>query len=429
MNMKLKSIYNYAVSVILTIVLLEMVCLALFSSLSGKDFDYKKLEHQRSDRIVAILEKIGSRHESLERHMFHPYVGYVARPSIYTGGKTKANEYGVRSVAGHPYPYKKQPNDFVFAILGGSVAAGFAKFGESLIEKYLHEHGFKKNIVLINLAKGGYKQPQQLFHLQYALLSGFEFDVVLNIDGFNDLVFAVLNLDNNINPIFPSGFHIGMLSKMRTNRVNFYTITQLYDYYSLYSNELRLLSLVQKTPFKYSVFLNLLAELWTQRNLVRIKQLEYDLANEGQRIMTEEFRGPVFKSKANKYEVAVNIWQQASEMLHAACKANNLIYIHVLQPNQYVKGSKPLSEKEQKIAIDPTNEWGIVAKNGYSHLMTGGKKLKNKGIPFYDFTAIFKDSTDDIYIDACCHFGENGYAIMAKRLANIVIEIVAERGL
>jgi len=427
MNTKLKSIFNYGISLILTIVLLEMVCLALFSSLSGKSFEYKKLEHQRFDRIAAILEKINNRDESQETQMFHPYVGYVARPSIYTGGKTKANEYGVRSIAGHPYPYKKQPNDFVFAIVGGSVAAGFTKFGDKIIEKYLHERGFKKNVILINLAKGGYKQPQQLFHLQYALLSGFEFDAVLNIDGFNDLVFAVLNLDNNINPVFPSGFHMGMLSKMRTSqKFSLHTVTQLYDYYSLYSNELRLLALAQKNPFKYSVFLNLLAELWTQSNLVKIKQLEYDLANESQRTMTEEFRGPVFKPKGNRYEVATKIWQQASEMLYAACKANNLTYIHVLQPNQYVKGSKPLSEKEQKIAIDPTNEWGIVAREGYGHLITGGKKLKNRGIPFYDFTTIFKDSTDDIYIDVCCHFGQNGYAIMAKRLAKIVIEIVVE---
>jgi hypothetical protein len=156
------------------------------------------------------------------------------------------------------------------------------------------------------------------FHLQYALLSGFEFDAVLNIDGFNDLVFAVLNLDNNINPIFPSGFHIGMLSKMRTSqKFSLHTIIQLYDYYSLYSNELRLLSLVQKNPFKYSVFLNLLAELWSQRNLVKIKQLEYYLTRESQRTMTEEFRGPVFKPKGNRYEVATKIWQQASEMLYA----------------------------------------------------------------------------------------------------------------
>ena len=100
MNTKLKSIFNYGISLFLTIVLLEMVCLALFSSLSGKSFEYKKLESQRSSRIATIFEKTNNRGESQERHMFHPYVGYVARPSIYTGGKTKANEYGVRSVAG-----------------------------------------------------------------------------------------------------------------------------------------------------------------------------------------------------------------------------------------------------------------------------------------------------------------------------------------
>ncbi len=430
LTMKLKYFFNYSISLIATIVLLEVVCLVFFKSLSGKPFEYNTLEYQRSARIAAILEKIKNYDESQELHMFHPYVGYVARPSIYTGGKTKANEYGVHSAAGYPYPYKKQPNDFVVAVVGGSVAAGFTKFGETFLKKYLHDHGFNKNVVLINLARGGYKQPQPLFYLQYALLSGFEFDAVLNIDGFNDLVLAAKNIDNHINPIFPSGFHTGFLSKMLTSqKFDPHTVEQLSNYYSLYSNELRLLSFIQKPPFKYSVFLNLLGELWTQRNLVRIKQLEFDLANESQRTMTEEFRGPQFKQQGNKYEIVAKIWQQASKMLYAICKANNLVYIHVLQPNQYVKGSKPLSENEKKSAVAPNHPWGIAAREGYSYLVSTGNKLKNQGIPFYDLTMIFKESTEDIYVDVCCHFEHKGNAIMAKKIAEIVMYEVGKQAL
>jgi len=429
--MKLKTFFHYSISLIVSIILLEIACLAFFHSLSGELFEYKTLENRRVARIAVILEKIENEEGSQERQMFHPYVGYVGRPSIYTGGKTKANKYGMPSAAGYPYPYKKQPNDFVFAVVGGSVAAGFANRGEKFLKTYLHEHGFNKNVVLINLAKGGYKQPQQLFHLQYALLSGFEFDAVLNIDGFNDLVFASHNLDNKINPIFPSGFHMGMLSKMRTShQFDSRTIKQLSDYYSLYENELRLLSLIQESPFKYSVFFNLLSELWTQRNIIRAKQLEYDLANDSQRTMTEEFRGPQFEPKASKYEIAAKIWQQASEMLYAISKANHLIYIHVLQPNQYVEGSKALSENEKKIAIDPNFKWGIAAREGYRYLISMGKELKHKGIPFYDLTMIFKDSTDDIYVDICCHFENKGNAIMAKNIAEIIMyEAAATRPL
>jgi hypothetical protein len=420
--MKLKKNFQYSISLIFTIILLEVVSFAFFNLLSGQQFEYKTLEKKRVARIAAILEKTKNDDESQDRHMFHPYVGYVGRPSIYTGGKTKANEYGMPSLAGYPYPYKKQPNDFVFAVVGGSVAAGFTNKGEKFLKTYLHELGFNKNLVLINLAKGGYKQPQQLFHLQYALLSGFEFDGVLNIDGFNDLVLATHNIDNKINPIFPSGFHMGMLSKMRTShQFDSHTIRQLSDYYSLYENELRLLSFIQESHLKYSVFFNLLSELWTQHNIIKAKLLEYDLANDSQRTMTEEFRGPQFKQKGNKYKIAAKIWQHASEMLYAICKANDLIYIHVLQPNQYVEGSKPLSENEKKRAIDPNLKWGIAAREGYRYLISMGKELKHKGVPFYDLTMIFKESTDDIYVDVCCHFEKKGNAIMAKKMAEIIM--------
>ncbi len=111
------------------------------------------------------------------------------------------------SVSKRNYPYKKKPDEFVVAVLGGSVAEIFANTGEKYINHYMKSlYGINKNIILINLATGGYKQPQQLFHLQYAVLSGFEFDAVLNIDGFNDLVLASVNLDQGVHPVFPSGY-------------------------------------------------------------------------------------------------------------------------------------------------------------------------------------------------------------------------------
>lgn len=151
----------------------------------------------------------------------------------------------------------------MIAVVGGSVADMFANLTEKEFNQYLHEEfGFDKNLVLINLATGGYKQPQQLFHIQYALLAGFEFDAILNIDGFNDLALANDNINNQINPIFPSGFHMGLMSKTQmTDKLDFQTSKHLYAYYNLYETELSVLSFIQSTPFKYSVFLNLLGEL------------------------------------------------------------------------------------------------------------------------------------------------------------------------
>ncbi|RKZ41639.1 MAG: hypothetical protein DRQ49_04405 [Gammaproteobacteria bacterium] len=423
--MKLKFFLGYTLTLLFTLILLEVSSFFLFQSLTKKEFSYAAFQNERLARIAAIQKRLQTT-QSPELYNFHPYLGYVGRPGAYPWGEIAEpfNEYGMLSMAKHPYPYKKGKNEFVIAVVGGSVAEIFANITEKFLEQYLREKfGFDKKLVLVNLATGGYKQPQQLFHVQYALLAGFEFDAVLNIDGFNDLALANDNINNQINPIFPSGFHIGLMSKTQmTNQLDFQTAKHLYAHYSLYETELSVLSFTQSFPFKYSIFFNLLGELWTKRSLIEIKKTEYKLTFETQKTMSNEFRGPLFQNQnGNPYEVVANIWQQASTMLYAICQANRLIYIHVLQPNQYVEGSKPLSDKEKKMAFDPNLGWGIAAREGYTHLISKGEQLSKDGIPFYDLSMIFKDSTEDLYTDICCHFNTNGNVIMGKNIAEILL--------
>jgi hypothetical protein len=431
--MRYRTYLGYAISLILTIVLLELASLASFKLISGKSFEYKTLELERSERISTIAIKLENQDTSNDSEIFHPYVGYVGRPEYSYSGRLKDlnsdaevitnNSYGMVSIKDYEYPYKKKKNDFVIAVIGGSVAAGFTKKGgEEFLQKYLDGYGFDKKIVVINLAKGGFKQPQQLFHLQYALLSGFEFDAVINIDGFNDIVFAAHNIDTGINPVFPSGYHMRMLSKMRTGqKFDPDIVNLLSDYYSYYENESSLLSLIQKPPFKYSIFLNLIGDQLTEHNLVRIRELEIKMLLGGQRSMTNEFRGPIYNWGNDKYEVSANIWKQSSEHLYAICKAYNLLYIHVLQPNQYVSGSKQLTADEKKVAYIPKHDWSVAAREGYSYLISKGRELSDKGLPFYDLTMVFNDVEESVYVDTCCHFGRNGHELVAQQIAKHMI--------
>ena len=399
----------------------------LFKYITKKSFSYAGLQHDRSVKITEIQESFEGAKESSGLkilYQFHPYVGYTGK----TGGRpwtmnpTQFNEYGMLSMPGHTYPYHKKEGDFVVAILGGSVAEIFANTMEESLNQYLRDrYGFKRRIVLISLATGGYKQPQQLFHLQYALLSGFEFDAVLNIDGFNDLALASYNMDNHINPVFPSGHHIGGLSKLMSETLDFQTAKQLAAYYELNKREIRLLTLISLFPVRYSPFFNLLGELWTVRTENKIALLKYTMTENAQKTMPKELRGPSIES-GNKYELVSGIWMEASEMLNAICRAEGIIYVHFLQPNQYFEGSKPLSEKERKIAIKPNNLWGTAAKEGYHFLVSKGKELKTRGIPFYDLTMVFKNTKEDIYTDGCCHFGKEGNEIMGREIADILMK-------
>ena len=88
--------------------------------------------------------------------------------------------------------------------MGGSVACLFALNGTRRLEVELAKDTrfAHKELVFVNLALGGYKQPQQLMTLAYLLSLGAEFDLILNIDGFNEV--ALDEFENGAEKLFPA---------------------------------------------------------------------------------------------------------------------------------------------------------------------------------------------------------------------------------
>jgi hypothetical protein len=93
--------------------------------------------------------------------------------------------------------------------------------------------------------------------------------------------------------------------------------------------------------------------------------------------------------------------------------------VFFLQPNQYLKGSKSLSEEENRIAIDPhrvedTNEMMV-------SLRTAVQDLRHDGVPIFDLTNIFLNITDTVYKDDCCHLNNLGNRFMADAVISKVM--------
>ena len=107
-------------------------------------------------------------------------------------------------------------------------------------------------------------------------------------------------------------------------------------------------------------------------------------------------------------------------MLAAICSRRGLPYLHLLQPNQYVTGSKPFGDAERAVAIDPAHPWAGFAREGYPLLRARGAALAEEGIAFYDLTQIYRDVADPIYRDTCCHVNGRGNRVLARRLAEIL---------
>ena len=102
--------------------------------------------------------------------------------------------------------HTKSNNKVILGIFGGSVAFWFSALGiDSLINELRKSPiFFNKEIVVVRVALGGYKQPQQLIALSYLLALGAHFDIIINLDGFNELALPPAeNIPKNVFPFYP----------------------------------------------------------------------------------------------------------------------------------------------------------------------------------------------------------------------------------
>ena len=133
--------------------------------------------------------------------VFHPYVGYVLRATRegdYIGETNwKANNRGFHNLfsdkndACCDYPYVPDKGEIVMGVFGGSVGSGFALSAQisGTFDKLGNLPEWRgKKVRVLNFALPGFKQPQQLMTLAYFLNMGQHFDIIVNIDGFNEAV-------------------------------------------------------------------------------------------------------------------------------------------------------------------------------------------------------------------------------------------------
>jgi hypothetical protein len=113
---------------------------------------------------------------------------------------------------------------------------------------------------------------------------------------------------------------------------------------------------------------------------------------------------------------AIEIWRRCSRTMHQLCQANGTLYLHVLQPNQYVPGSKPLSDFEKEKCIDPSGPIGMTVATLFPRLIKSGLEMKADGLAFSDQTQVFSAVKESLYVDPWCHFNEEGNRLLCEAL-------------
>jgi hypothetical protein len=348
--------------------------------------------------------------------VLHPYLGWVINPAAAnTGGP----DFGREGFYKLDEPIQRRSDHkVIIGIAGGSVAYLFANHGIPALRQALESSTryAGKELVFVNLAQGGYKQPQQLMTLNYFLALGAEFDVLINIDGFNEIaLYDAFNADRHAFPIYPPNWHLLCNMPEPTVMRLIAQVTAEERHRSGWARR------CGRFPWRYSVTANFLWKWHDQRVQNRIGQLQAGIASsKGTANYQALGPGNSASSRAATDDELIAIWKRCSVQLDHLCQANGIAYYQFLQPNQYIPGSKPMGEAEHRAAIAEQHSYRTSVERCYPRLQAEGHELRRQGIHFRDLTMIFADHTEAVYTDRCCHFNAHGSEIMAQAIADTV---------
>ena len=106
----------------------------------------------------------------------------------------------------------------------------------------------------------------------------------------------------------------------------------------------------------------------------------------------------------------IEIWKKYIHQQRQVERTRGVPAYSFLQPNQYLKHSKPVSVEERAPAIN--SEVADIMDAQISLLRGAAQDLASEGVPVFDLTGIFHETPATVYVDACCHLNERGNQII-----------------
>lgn len=401
--------------ILLNIMVLEAGSWAAYWALTGTPFSYVAARAEQTDIAntgdTETARLAGSGEGKIEQFVAHPYLGYLREDG------------DPNAVPGQDFILGKKPlvttpakNEIIVGIFGGSVAEQFSRYGSGALRSILARDArfANKNVTIFTAAVGGYKQPQQLMALNYYLTLGQHFDVIINIDGFNEIAGPpTANGPKGVNPSFPSGwYHIA-------DRL---PDTQMLRYVGAVTNakESRrgwAATMLGSTLLGHSVTAQFLWKGFDRHLNAKVTKAELALmAAPVSAARKESEQGLPYKYGDDK-KVAGDLaayWERSSLLMHELATARGIPYLHFLQPNQYLPGSKTFSSEERTIAFSSDSPYRRWVPLAYPLLREAGVRLRNQGVDFKDLSKIFTGVRETVYKDDCCHMNARGNAYISE---------------
>lgn len=423
----------YTILLGLTYLGMEAISYGAYGVRHGTAFTFAKIQIQKDASIGSEKVKDAKTNFRIEdgigTRIVHPFVGFVLDPSTtlrnitvdpiapLSAEQCKINAHGF---VGEPAFPARQPSTITVVIVGGSVSNQFyCTARDRLIAALKQSPKYKnKEIHMIGLGVGAHHQPQQLMALNYYLSQGGEFDILINIDGFNEVFVPTVMVQNHMYPSYPL-FWNQFISSFDNQEIRLVGAITFYQ-----DLKQRLAQVLDVAPF--SITLNV---AWSMLDEVldgRIQHARIALNPGADKASGKSFHwaGPNEEIK-DLTDFSTNLWLRSSIQLARISKANGAAYFHFLQPNLHVRNSKPLSEKERNIiehlpVFIPADTTDLITRT-YPILSSKGSAIDNAGGHFYDLSQLFKHEEGTVYIDAGGHLTKLGNEIMTDFIAEQIL--------
>ena len=385
-------------------------------------FGYGSLSTVQARQALAARADVLGVDQAKSADILHPYLGFTRQPRADNSQFSAPMQVGEWGFNDTQTPIQKRsPHKLIVGVLGGSVAEEFANEGGRRLcaALRLNPRFSGREIVLLHLALSGYKQPQQLMAVNYLMSQGAEFDVLVNIDGFNDVALTSLeNIPHGVFASYPRNWQtrVSQSSDPAVLRV-IGRITFRKELSQAWA------SWMTGSVARFSPTMNLVWRLYDDalwRGIFRDSELAARILPQHQSYCAT---GPhqTFPTPDDAYRHCASVWMQSSLQLHRLAAASGICYIHFLQPNQYLPGSKELDPAERKLAYSEDQKYRVHVEQGYPWLQKFGAQLKTQGVRFDDLTRLFAEEQQATYRDDCCHYNRRGNELLADEVARVIL--------
>ena len=341
-------------------------------------------------------------------YVLHPFFGYTAAPGV-----NGANNQGFFADDAR-YPYRKTDDEYVIALSGGSVAGqlhGVKQFLLAPLEAALRARGFRR-VRLISFALGGWRQPQSFLAFESYLPT---FDMAVTLDGFNEII----HTGEGELTFHPASFPFSAVWAPLAHQAGsaeraLRTADLIRANRSMASWTRRL----DASPLRNSA----LAHLVWRVAAARYQQHADALREAAQNETLVEWQGvdpPIDGAFADKRREYLMLYERLVEDSDRIGRARHVPFFHFVQPNQYDRGSKPLSDEERRDRV--TNDWSDLVTTQYGELRAIVGRLRAEGIESHDLTGLFARTDETVYSDSCCHLNEHGLAMLGAAMAERIL--------